>query len=100
MSRGRKFTNEFKEESVKLALSSGQPIAKIANELGISKTTFYGWVKAGMNKKTEISQINSPSSRIKSLEEELKQLKKLLKRTEQERDILKKAAAYFAIQDL
>lgn len=100
MQSKRKFTNEFKEEAVKLALSSDQPLSKIASELGIKKTTFYGWVKDNMNVKTEASQTIRSSGQVKVLEEENRTLKKQLKRTEQERDILKKAAAYFAIQDL
>ena len=100
MHKRRKFTNELKEEAVKVALSSDQPLAQIASEFGIKKSTFYGWVKDHMNDKTEPSQTKKSSPQVKALEEENNKLKKQLKRTEQERDILKKAAAYFAIQDL
>lgn len=100
MQKRRKFTNELKEEAVKVALSSDQPLAQTASEFGIKKTTFYGWVKDHMNNKIEPSQNSRSSSQIKALEAENHKLKKQLKRTEQERDILKKAAAYFAIQDL
>ena len=91
---------ESKEEAIKLALSSNQPLAQTASEFGIKKSTFYGWVKDNMNNKIEPSQTSKASSQMKALEAENNKLKKQLKRTEQERDILKKAAAYFAIQDL
>lgn len=100
MQKRRKYTNEFKEEAVKVALSSDQSLAQTASEFGINKTTFYGWVKDNMANKTDIPSGKNLSNQMQALEEENKRLKQQLKRTEQERDILKKAAAYFAIQDL
>lgn len=97
------YPSEFKREAVKLALSSGQPIAKIANELGVKPNTLYTWVKCSMNttvNTNKISAKNKPNHRYQELERENLQLKKELKRAEMERDILKKAAAYFASQEL
>lgn len=42
MHKKRKFTNEPREEAVKIALSSDQPLAQTASEFGIKKSTFYG----------------------------------------------------------
>jgi transposase len=100
MRNRQKFTNEFKEEAVRIALTSNQPLAQTASELGIKKSTFYGWIKDNMQDKIEVSQISKPSGQIKALEDENRKLKQQLKRTEQERDLLKKAAAYFANQGL
>ena len=86
------YTAEFKESAVKLAIESDQPITKTAEELGINKNTLHTW----------ISKYHSPQKRQASpvenehLYDELKRLRKENKRLMEERDILKKAAAYFA----
>ncbi len=41
----RVYTREFKEEAVRLAQTSGKPIAQIARELGISDSAIHGWCK-------------------------------------------------------
>lgn len=84
------YTVEFKESAVKLAIESNQAMAKTARELGVTKTTLYSWV----------SKYSKPKESIMRTEEhlynELMRLKKELARVTQERDLLKKAAAYFA----
>jgi len=88
----KNYTLEFKESSAKLAAESEQSISQTARELGINATTLHGWVcKYYPNSKNHIK--NSPSDDV---QDELKRLRKELARTKQERDILKKAAAYFA----
>ena len=96
------YTSEFKREAVKLAQSSGEPIAKIANELGVKPNTLYTWVNRAMNNNPvkKPSTNNNAHHRYQELEQENRQLKKALKRAEMEREILKKAAAYFASQEL
>jgi transposase-like protein len=86
------YTLEFKQSSAKLAVESDQAISQTAKDLGIKETTLYGWVakyrpqpKQGMKAKDEAEQ-------------ELKQLRKENARLKQERDILKKAMAYFAAE--
>ncbi len=82
---------EFRVSSAKLASESEQSISQTARELGIHPTTLHGWVrKYHPHSKHEASNINE------DVHSELKRLKKELARTKQERDILKKAAAYFA----
>lgn len=81
---------EFKESAVKLAIDSKRPVAQIAKELGITKTTLYTWVD-------KYSRPKEPMMRTdEHLYDELKRLKKELTIITQERDLLKKAAAYFA----
>ena len=84
------YSSEFKESAVKLAIESKKPIAHIAKELGINANSLYGWIG-------QYSKPKDPTMRTdEHLYDELKQLKKDLARVTQERDILKKAAAYFA----
>jgi transposase len=84
------YTLEFKKSSAKLAVESDQPIAKTAKNLGVNETTLYGWVaKYESMPKKQIKPISNDKI-------ELQRLRKENARLKQERDILKKAAAYFA----
>jgi len=88
--RVKNYTLEFKESSAKLASTSDQSISQTAKDLGININTLHGWVnKYYPNRAVE------PSS-DHDLTEEVKRLRKTVVRLRQERDILKKAAAYFA----
>jgi transposase len=98
MSRtSRKYTEEFKVESVSLALKSPS-ITKTADELGIPSATLYTWIYQLKNKSP--SNIVKPKvddgQDISALIEENRRLHKELAVTREEREILKKAAAYFA----
>jgi transposase len=81
---------EFKESAVKLAIESKQPVSQTAKELGLRRTTLYSWVDK-YSKPKELTMRTD-----EHLYDELKRLKKDLVRVTQERDLLKKAAAYFA----
>lgn len=87
------YTPEFKQEAVRLAQTSGKPIAQVARELGISDTSIHQWRK-------ELSEHGSEafpgSGHQTAQEEELRRLKRELERVRQERDILKKAVAIFS----
>ncbi len=92
MVRGKKrYTQEFKQEAVNLALKSPS-ISQTAKELGISIPTLHSWIKALKHMSTNSKGAND----ISSLLEENRRLHKELLRAQEERDILKKAAAYFA----
>lgn len=86
------YTAEFRESSVKLAIESDNPVAQTAREIGVNENTLHTW----------ISKYSRPVDNIKAvrtdehLYEELKRLKKEVARLTEERDLLKKAAAYFA----
>jgi transposase len=84
------YSEEFRKSSAQLAVDSDQSIAKTAEDLGIKDTTLYNWVSKYCPNRSQTS--NDPTS----MAEELRQLKKENMRLKQERDILKKAAAYFA----
>ena len=98
MAKGKKYTEEFKNSAIQLALSSGDSIRKIAKDLGIHDKTLYGWLKKYREKHNlEVSNSTSKKSgSITSIEEELKRLRKENALLKKEKEILKKAAAYFA----
>lgn len=94
-----KYTSEFRKEAVKLALQTDQPKAVIADELGINRNTLYTWIQKAMQERADLSETKN-HVKYQNLEEENRALRAKIKRIEQERNILKKAAAYFASQDL
>ena len=102
MPKGTHYTSEFKREAVKLAQSSDRPTSQIAAELGVKANTLYNWVSTAMKDKTGPVAATEPKSKhsYQEFERENKRLTKELKRAEMEREILKKAAAYFASQEL
>ena len=85
------YSLEFKQSSAKLAVESEQSITKTAEELGVHFTTLHGWVTK-FYPHYKARQLNDKGP----LEQEIQQLRKENARLKQERDILKKAAAYFA----
>jgi transposase len=88
-----KYTLEFKEEAVRQVTDKGHSVVDVAKRLGISDQLLYKWVK-------KFKDTNQPVAidDMKSMQAELNRLKAELRRTTEERDILKKAAAYFAKQ--
>ena len=87
------YTPEFKREAVRLAQTSGKPIAQVARELGISDTSIHQW----RNELTAHGQEAFPGSGHQTAqEEEIRRLKRELEVTKQERDILKKAVGIFS----
>jgi transposase len=88
------YPSEFKESAVKLAIEAEQPIAQTAKELGINVNTLHTWI--GKYSQPKVASIRTTDHHF----DEIKQLKKELARVTQERDLLKKAAAYFAKESL
>ena len=89
MGRGIRFTTEFKREAVRLVLSSGRPRTEIAEDLGVGLSSLTRWI--GQYRDEEM-----PPELKDDLQAELKRLRKENVVLRQERDILKKAAAFFA----
>ena len=89
----RKYPAEFKERAVKLAVESDQSIAQTARDLGVNENTLHTWIGKYHRVERQEHQVHS-----EHLYEELKRLRKDNARLKEERDILKKAAAYFAQQ--
>jgi transposase len=84
------YTSEFKESAVKLATESEHPIAQTARELSINVNTLYSWIDKYSKPKEQAMRTDE------HIYDEVKRLKKELARVTQERDLLKKATAYFA----
>jgi transposase len=84
-----RFTPEFKAEAVRQVLERGYPTKEVAERIGVSKHTLYIWVR-------KARPGHSDSGGLAELKLENQKLKAELKRVQEERDILKKAAAYFA----
>lgn len=87
----RRFTAEFKAEAVRLVASSGKPVAQIARELGIHEEVLRSWKRqaGGVG-------IQGVRGGRFAQEEEIRRLRRELLRVTEERDILKKATAFFA----
>lgn len=89
----QRFTPEFKEEAVRQVVDRGHTVAEVAARFGVSAHSLYKWVKAISPDKTE-----KQASELLDAKSEVLRLRAQLRRTEEERDILKKAAVYFASQ--
>ena len=89
----RKYPAAFKERAVKLAVESEQARAQTAHELGVNENTLHTWI--GKYHRTECQE---KKVHDEHRYEELKRLRKENARLKEEREILKKAAAYFAQQ--
>jgi transposase len=85
----KRYPEEFKIEAVRQIVERGHPVAEVSSRLGVSQHSLYKWIK---------QQQTPPGQRQEHLTqtEEMRRLKAELKRVTEERDILKKAAAYFA----
>lgn len=95
----KKYPQELRDSTVQLALNSDDSVLKIGKDLGINPKTIYNWVreyKSANNIKID-SRRTSPKSTVKeTVNDENIRLRAENKILKQERDILKKAAAYFA----
>lgn len=87
----RRYTSEFKVEAVRLVAASGKPVAQIARELGINEQTLHNWKKqAASGDGTGVAPDRFAP------QDEIRRLRRELARVTEERDILKKATAFFA----
>lgn len=85
-----KFSEEYKNEAVRLVVEQGLSVAQVAEDLGVGKSTIDRWVR--LRHKEQM-----PDEELKESEKaELKRLRKEVNTLRMERDILKKATAYFA----
>ena len=86
------YSPQFKQDAVKLAVESDQSVAQTARDLGVNANSLYTWIK----KYHHPEPSSSKGSGEKHPHEELKRLRRENAQLKEERDILKKAAAYFA----
>lgn len=96
MTRKRKrYTREFKIEALRLVRESGKPVAQVARELGIRADLLHSWKR--QEEKGVLPNSAFPGNGVVSGDAaENQRLRRELERVTQERDFLKKAAAYFA----
>ena len=87
----RRYTDEFKTEAVKQITEGGHTVPEVAKRLGVTTNSLYKWVQ-------RYGESPERAEAIRVEKAENQRLKKELKRVTEERDILKKAAAYFAKQ--
>jgi len=91
----RQFTREFKLEAVRL-VKSGQSVSKVAAQLGIRPDMLRTWKRQVDGSDGSLKEVFRGHGRVTSQEQELRRLRQELARVTEERDFLKKAAAYFA----
>jgi len=89
----QRFPPEFKDEAVRQIVERGYKVTEVAERLGVSTNSLYKWVKAVKPDKKEQN-----TAELVEAKSEVLKLRAQLRRTEEERDILKKAARYFAVQ--
>jgi transposase len=94
-SKRRKYTPEFKAEAVKLVLEQGMSRAQVSRDLGVPESVLCRWVQLAEERSAPAGAGLSTSER-----EELVRLRQENGILRKERDILKKAAAFFAKETL
>jgi len=87
----KRYPEEFRAEAVKQIIDRGYSVQEVSRRLGVSTHSLYKWLKAS-GRWGEKAQTDE----MEAMRRENLRLKAELKRAEEERDILKKAAAYFA----
>jgi len=88
-----RYTPEFRRDSVSLVLASGRPIKQVAKELGINDTTLGNWVRA--ERKGGNLTSPAPAADDAEMEAENRRLKRRVAELETEREILKRATAFW-----
>ena len=93
MTKRNYYRQDFKEGAVRLVTEEGYTLAKAAKHLCVDRTTLRSWVKKIAPKPS------APTGSAAELEAEIRRLRKENDRLRMEREILKKATAFFASQD-
>lgn len=91
MNSGKRYTEEFKKEAVKQITERGYSVADVADRLGTTTHSLYAWLK-------RYGEVSPQQAEKADDQAEIVRLKAELRRVTEERDILKKAAMYFANQ--
>ncbi len=89
MSKGIRFTDEFKQDAVAQVVERGYAVSEVAERLGVSTKSLYTW-------KAQFAKSPQARSEVAEQAAEIRRLKRELARVTEERTILKKATAYFA----
>ncbi len=88
----RKFSREFKLEAVKQVVELGRSVSEVAANLDVHANSLSSWKRQYL----EDGSVQAPADEQADLAAEVRKLRRELKIAQQEREILKKAAAYFA----
>jgi transposase len=88
------YTKELREEAVKLVTEGGVSIPEVGRRLSIAPSTLRYWVQA--NREGKLKEVGKHQKPLSEMEMELVRVKRELAEVKMERDLLKKAAAYFA----
>lgn len=88
-----KYTKEFKQDAINLVTEQGYSTNEVGQRLGINQSNVSRWVREYRRDEQELAEGGVPR---KELEAEIRRLKKENRQLEMEREILKKATAFFA----
>ena len=92
MPQQKRFTQEFREEAVRLSETSGRSRREVAEDLGVGLSTLRSWIDRRRERQMEHPQQDCEEDAVA----ELKRLRRENEILRQERDILKRATAFFA----
>ncbi len=87
----KRYTEDFKVEAVKQITERGHSVPDVAKRIGVTTNSLYKWIKV-------YGESPERAAAVRAEKTETQRLRKELKRVTEERDILRKAAAYFASQ--
>lgn len=93
MGRPTKYPDAFRKDAVELVQSSGRSIAEVARSLGVNEGTLWNWVKLS---KVATARAADPDGLAESERDELRRLRKEVVELRSDKEILRRAAAYFA----
>jgi transposase len=85
----RKYSLELKTRAIRYVLENGLPVAQVARDLDINQASLFAWVQ-------EAKQVGGDSTSTETESEELRRLRAEVRELRLEREILKKATAFFA----
>ena len=89
----KKYDTAFKLEAIRLVIEEGRKVSEVERNLDISRGTLARWVR---EQEADPEEAFPGKGRLKAKDEEIRRLRLALKRTQEERDIIKKALVYFA----
>lgn len=94
------YTSEFRRQAVELVIREGLGIAEASRRLSLSPKTLTNWVRRAKNGGSPDGAASAPRREVTDTEAELSRLRRENAELRMERDILKKASAYFAQESL
>lgn len=92
MGRPTKYPEQFRRDALALVESSGRPVAEVARSLGIAEGTLWNWVRAARD---ATERAADPDALSESERDELRRLRKEITELRTDKEILRRAAAYF-----